>query len=109
MNLTFTDCAADKTASLIAEEDNHNLFLRVFVQGGGCSGFQYGFTFEEEKSINDWEFTNKDVSLLVDPVSMPYLKDATIDYQDDVLKGAMFIIKNPNAKGTCGCGSSFNT
>ena len=110
MQLTFTDKAADKTASLIAEEnDTSDLFLRVFIQGGGCSGFQYGFTFDKEKGTSDWIFETKGVELLVDPVSMAYLKDATIDFEDDVLKGSQFIIKNPQAKSTCGCGSSFAT
>jgi len=109
MDLTFTDKAANKTAELIKAEGD-NLLLRTFVQGGGCSGFQYGFTFEQKANDADWSFTAKNgVVLLVDPVSMQYLRGSIIDYEDDVLKGASFIIKNPNAKSTCGCGSSFTT
>ena len=103
----FTDSAADKVKDLIAEEGNPDLKLRVFVQGGGCSGFQYGFTFDE--IINEDDKTNKKngVTLLVDSMSYQYLVGAEIDYKDD-LEGAQFVIKNPNAATTCGCGSSFS-
>ena len=112
--LTFTDAAAEKVYSLIEEENNTKLNLRVFITGGGCSGFQYGFTFDE--AINDDDIvvekkTSGDkssaVKLLVDTMSFQYLKNATIDYREDV-NGAQFIIRNPNAKTTCGCGSSFS-
>ena len=109
MELTFTDKAANKTAELIKAEGD-DLLLRTFVQGGGCSGFQYGFTFEQKANDADWKIiANNGVILLIDPISMQYLKGSTIDYEDNVLKGSAFIIKNPNAKSTCGCGSSFTT
>ena len=109
MQLTFTEKAANKTAELIKAE-GEDLSLRTFVQGGGCSGFQYGFTFERTASDADWSYVaDNGVVLLIDPISMQYLKGSTIDYEDDVLKGAAFIIQNPNAKSTCGCGSSFTT
>jgi iron-sulfur cluster insertion protein len=92
---------------LIVEEGNDNLKLRVFVQGGGCSGFQYGFTFDEEVSEDDTSMTRNGVTLLIDAMSYPYLVGAEIDYKDD-LDGAQFVIKNPNASTTCGCGSSFS-
>lgn len=116
--LVFTDAAAAKVAELIAEENNPNLKLRAFVTGGGCSGFQYGFTFDEaindddtviEKHVSLQEDDEKMlVKLLIDPMSFQYLVGATIDYKED-LSGAQFVIKNPNAKTTCGCGSSFST
>jgi len=104
--LVFTDSAAAKVKSLIDEEGNNALMLRVFVTGGGCSGFQYGFTFDE--SINDGDTTVEKggVTLLVDPMSFQYLVGAEIDYKED-LEGAQFVIRNPNATTTCGCGSSF--
>ena len=105
--LIFTDSAAAKVADLIAEEGNPELKLRVFVQGGGCSGFQYGFTFDEEIQEGDTEIENGGVTLLVDPMSVQYLMGAEIDYRED-LSGAQFIIRNPNAATTCGCGSSFS-
>ncbi|MBI3900326.1 MAG: iron-sulfur cluster insertion protein ErpA [Gammaproteobacteria bacterium] len=105
--LTFTDSAASKVKELITEENNPDLMLRVFVSGGGCSGFQYGFTFEETANDDDTRVTKNDVTFLVDPVSFQYLVGAEIDYQEG-LEGAQFVIKNPNAKTTCGCGSSFN-
>lgn len=120
--ITFTEAAAKKVYSLIVEENNFELSLRVFITGGGCSGFQYGFTFDE--SINDDDFIIEtkinpeeddddsgsgeiSVKLLVDSMSHQYLKGATIDYREDI-NGAQFVIKNPNAKTTCGCGSSFS-
>ena len=104
--LVFTDAAALKVAELIRGEDNPNLKLRVFVQGGGCSGFQYGFTFDEAVEEGDMSVENHGVTLLIDPMSFQYLVGAEIDYKED-LEGAQFVIRNPNAKTTCGCGSSF--
>ncbi len=105
--LVFTDSAANKVAELIAEEDNPALKLRVFISGGGCSGFQYGFTFDESVEDGDHSVENSGVTLLVDPMSFQYLIGAEIDYKDD-LEGARFVIRNPNASTTCGCGSSFS-
>jgi len=106
--ILFTASAAAKVADLIAEEGNPELKLRVFVQGGGCSGFQYGFTFDEITNEDDTTMTKNGVSLLVDAMSYQYLLGAEIDYKED-LQGAQFVIKNPNASSTCGCGSSFST
>lgn len=119
--LIFTDAAASKVHELIVEEGNYALNLRVFITGGGCSGFQYGFTFDE--TINDDDYcvektTESDddeggeggsatIKLLIDPMSFQYLRGATVDYREDI-NGAQFVIKNPNAKTTCGCGSSFS-
>jgi iron-sulfur cluster insertion protein len=105
--VVFTDAAADKVGELIAEEANPELKLRVFISGGGCSGFQYGFTFDESVEEGDAQFSNQGVTLLVDPLSFQYLLGAEIDYRED-LEGAQFVIRNPNAKTTCGCGSSFS-
>jgi iron-sulfur cluster insertion protein len=105
--ILFTDSAAAKVADLIAEEGNTDLKLRVFVQGGGCSGFQYGFTFDEITNEDDTTMTKNGVSLLIDAMSYQYLLGAEIDYKED-LQGAQFVIKNPNATTTCGCGSSFS-
>jgi iron-sulfur cluster insertion protein len=105
--LVFTHAAALKVAQLIQEEGNPNLKLRVFVSGGGCSGFQYGFTFDEALEDGDTQVENQGVTLLVDPMSIQYLSGAEIDYKDD-LEGARFVIRNPNAATTCGCGSSFS-
>ncbi len=105
--LLFTDSAADKVRELIDEEGNPALKLRVFVQGGGCSGFQYGFTFDEEVNEDDTVMDKNGVQLLIDAMSYQYLVGAEIDYKDD-LQGAQFVIKNPNASTTCGCGSSFS-
>lgn len=104
--LVFTDAAARKVRELIREEGNDALKLRVFVTGGGCSGFQYGFTFDEEITDGDTEIANEGVTLLVDPMSVQYLMGAEIDYSEG-LEGAQFVIRNPNASTTCGCGSSF--
>ncbi len=104
--IVFTDAAANKVSELIQEEDNPELKLRVFISGGGCSGFQYGFTFDENIEDGDSQVTNQGVTLIVDPMSVQYLMGAEIDYKED-LKGAQFIIRNPNAATTCGCGSSF--
>jgi iron-sulfur cluster insertion protein len=105
--LVFTDSAADKVRQLVDEEGNPELKLRVFVQGGGCSGFQYGFTFDELVNDDDTQMTKNGVTLLIDPMSLQYLMGAEIDYKED-LQGAQFVIKNPNATTTCGCGSSFS-
>ena len=105
--LVFTDSAAAKVADLVAEEGNPELKLRVFVQGGGCSGFQYGFTFDEIVNDDDTQMTKNGVTLLIDPMSYQYLVGAEIDYSEG-LEGAQFVIKNPNATTTCGCGSSFS-
>lgn len=105
--LLFTDAAARKVRELIEEESNSSLKLRVFVSGGGCSGFQYGFTFDEEVADGDTQVENGGVVLLVDPMSFQYLMGAEIDYKED-LEGAQFVIRNPNASTTCGCGSSFS-
>jgi iron-sulfur cluster insertion protein len=105
--ILFTDSAAAKVADLIAEEGNPDLKLRVFVQGGGCSGFQYGFTFDEVTNEDDTTMSKNGVSLLIDAMSYQYLLGAEIDYKED-LQGAQFVIKNPNATTTCGCGSSFS-
>ena len=104
--LNFTDSAAAKVKALIDDENNPELKLRVYVQGGGCSGFQYGFTFDEEQQADDTSIENGGVTLLVDPMSFQYLVGSRIDYKED-LEGARFIINNPNATTTCGCGSSF--
>lgn len=104
--LGFTDSAADKVRQLIEDEGNNDLMLRVFVTGGGCSGFQYGFTFEEDEQDGDTRVEKGGVTLLVDPMSFQYLMGAEIDYKED-LSGAQFVIRNPNATTTCGCGSSF--
>lgn len=105
--LLFTDAAATKVGELIREESNPNLKLRVFIQGGGCSGFQYGFTFDENEEEGDTRIENRGVTLLIDPMSVQYLEGAEIDYRED-LNGAQFVIRNPNASTTCGCGSSFS-
>jgi len=105
--IIFTDSAAQKVAQLIEEEGNPDLKLRVFVQGGGCSGFQYGFTFDEIVNEDDTTMVKNGVQLLIDSMSYQYLVGAEIDYKDD-LEGAQFVIKNPQATSTCGCGSSFS-
>lgn len=105
--IIFTDSAADKVRELIEEEGNDNLKLRVYVSGGGCSGFQYGFTFDEEISDDDTQVEKNGVTVLIDSTSIGYLKGAEIDYKDD-LNGSQFVIRNPNATTTCGCGSSFS-
>lgn len=105
--LEFTSNAARKVKNLIAEENNPNLKLRVFITGGGCSGFQYGFTFDENINEGDTEIQNEGVTLLIDPMSVQYLMGAEIDYTEG-LEGAQFVIRNPNASTTCGCGSSFS-
>lgn len=106
--LLFTDSAANKVKELILEEGNSDLKLRVFVTGGGCSGFQYGFTFDEATNEDDTVMEKNGVTLLIDSMSFQYLVGAEIDYSEG-LQGAQFVIKNPNAVSTCGCGSSFST
>ncbi|MDP1733152.1 MAG: iron-sulfur cluster insertion protein ErpA [Sulfuritalea sp.] len=106
--LLFTDSAANKVKELIIEEGNPELKLRVFVTGGGCSGFQYGFTFDEVTNEDDTILEKSGVTLLIDPMSFQYLVGAEIDYSEG-LQGSQFVIKNPNATSTCGCGSSFST
>ena len=106
--LIFSVAAASKVKELIEDEGNDALMLRVFISGGGCSGFQYGFTFDEEVGEGDTVVENEGVKLLVDPMSFQYLSGAEIDYKED-LEGSQFVIKNPNATTTCGCGSSFST
>ncbi len=103
-----TESAKQKVIDLLIDENNPNLMLRTFVQGGGCSGFQYGFTFDEEKNEDDFEIAlDEKWKLVVDAMSMQYMTGATIDYKED-LQGSSFSIKNPNAQTTCGCGSSFS-
>ena len=104
--MDFTGNAAAKVRELVAEEGNAGLKLRVYIQGGGCSGFQYGFEFDEGQNEDDLPIVTDGVTLLVDPLSLQYLMDATVDYTES-LTGAQFVIRNPNAKTTCGCGSSF--
>ncbi|NOZ37071.1 MAG: iron-sulfur cluster insertion protein ErpA [Gammaproteobacteria bacterium] len=105
--VVFTEAAANKVKGLIAEEGNDNLMLRVFITGGGCSGFQYGFTFDENIQDGDTEVENCGVKLLIDPMSFQYLSGAEVDYKES-LEGSQFVINNPNASTTCGCGSSFS-
>lgn len=105
--LTITENAVNKIADLLAEENNPNLKLRTFVQGGGCSGFSYGFTFDEEQNDDDFVVEKSKIKLLIDAMSMQYLQGAEIDYKED-LSGSQFVIQNPNAQSTCGCGSSFS-
>lgn len=105
--LEFTPSAAAKVAALIQEEGNLGLMLRVYIQGGGCSGFQYGFAFDEEEKEGDTRVETDGVTLLVDPMSMQYLMGAEVDYVEG-LQGSQFVIRNPNASTTCGCGSSFS-
>ncbi len=103
----FTESAAAKVSELIKDEGNDELKLRVFITGGGCSGFQYGFTFEEQTSDDDTQVEKDGVTLLIDPASYQYLVGAEIDFTDGV-EGSQFVIRNPNATTTCGCGSSFS-
>jgi iron-sulfur cluster insertion protein len=106
--IEITDSAKIKIIDLLSEENDPTLKLRTFVQGGGCSGFQYGFTFDQEQNDDDFEFSlNEHHKVLIDSMSMQYLQGAVIDYKED-LSGSSFSIKNPNAETTCGCGSSFS-
>jgi iron-sulfur cluster insertion protein len=105
--IKVTDSARTKIKELLQEENNPNLFLRTFVQGGGCSGFQYGFTFDEDQAEDDFEVVLDETKVLIDAMSMQYLQGAEIDYKSS-LEGESFVIRNPNATTTCGCGSSFS-
>ena len=105
--LNFTSAAAAKVAALIQEEGNPDLMLRIYIQGGGCSGFQYELTFEEKVGEGDTEVVTDGVTLLIDPMSMQYLQGAEVDYVEN-LQGSQFVVRNPNATTTCGCGSSFS-
>jgi len=105
--MSFTDSAARKVRSLIEEEGNDNLKLRVYITGGGCAGFSYGFKFDEEAKEDDTQVENQGVTLLVDPMSIQYLAGSEVDYTEG-LQGAQFVVTNPNATSTCGCGSSFS-
>jgi iron-sulfur cluster insertion protein len=105
--ITVTDSAVNKISDLLAEENNPDLKLRTFVQGGGCSGFQYGFTFDEKQNDDDFVIEKNGTTILVDAMSMQYLVGAVIDYKED-LSGSQFSIQNPAAQSTCGCGSSFS-
>jgi iron-sulfur cluster insertion protein len=105
--IDITESALEKIADILAEENNPNIKLRTFVQGGGCSGFSYGFTLDEEQNEDDFIVEKPGVTVLIDSMSMQYLQGATIDYKDELM-GSNFTIKNPNAVTTCGCGSSFS-
>ena len=105
-DLVISDNAINRLEGLIASKENPDLKFRVYIQGGGCSGFQYGFQFEEEVAIDDLEFKHSSVQVVVDPMSIQYLKGAEIDFIDD-LQGSRFVVNNPNATTTCGCGASF--
>ena len=105
--MNLKDGAITKLKELIAEEGNPKLMLRVFVQGGGCSGMSYGFTFDEIQNEDDFDFAYEEVKVVIDSMSMQYLQGATIDYKDDIM-GSSFVINNPQAQTTCGCGSSFS-
>ncbi|KOO10042.1 iron-sulfur cluster insertion protein ErpA [Vibrio xuii] len=107
MPLTFSDAAAKRVGALIAEEENPNLKLRVYITGGGCSGFQYGFTFDETVNEGDTTIENSGVTLVVDPMSLQYLVGGQVDYTEG-LEGSRFFVNNPNATTTCGCGASFS-
>jgi iron-sulfur cluster insertion protein len=106
-DMTFTEAAAAKVRSLIEEENNPDLKLRIYVAGGGCSGFQYGFSFDESVNEGDMTIERDDVALVIDPMSYQYLIGAEVDYTEG-LEGAQFVVRNPNATTTCGCGSSFS-
>lgn len=105
--ITITESAVEKIRDILAEENNPKLKLRVFVQGGGCSGFQYGFTLDEDQNEDDWDLEINGIKVLVDSMSNSYLEGAVLDYKEDQY-GSQFTIKNPNAVTTCGCGSSFS-
>jgi iron-sulfur cluster insertion protein len=106
-NIVLSDSAANKIRELVLEEQNPDLKLRVYIIGGGCSGFQYGFAFEEETEDGDFIVDNDGVEMMIDPMSYPYLMNSVVEYKED-LQGSRFVIDNPNAKTTCGCGSSFS-
>ena len=106
MDIVITESANAKITDILAEENNPNMKLRVFVQGGGCSGFQYGFTLDELQNEDDWVIEKPGLTVLVDSMSMQYMQGASIDYSESLMSSE-FVIKNPNAQSTCGCGSSF--
>jgi len=106
-DVKFTDAAANKVKALITEENNPNLKLRLYISGGGCSGFQYGFSFDEKVTDGDVIVENDGVALVIDPMSIQYLMGSEVDYIDN-LEGSQFVVRNPNASTTCGCGSSFS-
>jgi len=106
-DITLTDAAASKVKRLIEEENNPKLKLRIYISGGGCSGFQYGFQFDEKVGEGDIQVINGEVALIIDPMSYQYLIGAEVDYTED-LQGSQFVVRNPNATTTCGCGSSFS-
>ncbi|MFK7830504.1 MAG: iron-sulfur cluster insertion protein ErpA [Congregibacter sp.] len=105
--ITLSDRAVSKVQELISEEENHNLKLRVFITGGGCSGFQYGFSFDEAAEDDDTRVERDGVTMIIDPMSFPYLAGSQVDYNEG-LEGSRFIVNNPNATTTCGCGASFS-
>jgi iron-sulfur cluster insertion protein len=105
--IEITEAAKSRIVDLLIDENNPKLALRTFVQGGGCSGFSYGFTFDEDKNEDDFEFPIENFTVLVDAMSMQYLTGATIDYKEEIM-GSQFVINNPNASSSCGCGSSFS-
>jgi iron-sulfur cluster insertion protein len=105
--IEITESAINRIVDLLIDENNPNVKLRTFVQGGGCSGFQYGFTFDEEQNEDDFLITRPGMTLLVDSISMQYLSGAIIDYKEELM-GSSFVVKNPHAQSTCGCGSSFS-
>ena len=105
--ITLTESALEKITDILAEENNPNIKLRTFVQGGGCSGFSYGFTLDEEQNEDDFVINEPGVIVLIDSMSMQYLQGASIDYKEEIM-GSQFVIVNPNAQSTCGCGSSFS-
>lgn len=105
--LTITDSAIEKIRDILAEENNPNIKLRVFVQGGGCSGFSYGFTLDEEKNEDDFVVHKDELEILIDSMSAQYIQGATVEYKEELM-GSQFVIQNPNASSTCGCGSSFS-
>ena len=104
--ITLTNSAILKIADILAEENDSNLMLRTFVQGGGCSGFSYGFTLDAEQNEDDFVIKKPGMTMLIDAISMQYLQGATVDYKEELM-GSNFVIKNPNASSSCGCGSSF--
>ena len=105
--IEFSDAAAAKVKALVSEEENPDLKLRVYVTGGGCSGFQYGFTFDEKVNEGDMTIEKDSVTMVVDPMSLQYLVGGIVDYVDG-LEGSRFLVQNPNARTTCGCGASFS-
>jgi iron-sulfur cluster insertion protein len=105
--IDITDSAKEKITDILLEENNPSVFLRTFVQGGGCSGFSYGFTLDEVKNEDDFELPLSNFKVVIDAMSMQYLQGATIDYKEELM-GSSFVIQNPNAQSTCGCGSSFS-